>query len=921
MGVRQNSYSEAARHLAVVFQTGKPVQEYEINEAQFDVLNMAASAVKHSCGSGVGYYSPSLGSPAANQLQVFPAVYVVDGIYVDQTAPVTITGLTTPGASRTDNLYLELQIQEIDDPNPISPLGVTSKRKQLSVSFKVVEGGAVPASTGRLLDGGIQRLALYEIVRPISTNPLAGTQTPKYTLLPAQVFAQITTQADGKVQTILAGAQGLVDASATALGFHDANMSPARVNLTDAIDAAGGKLLLGQAHQKTGVTPTSTSILRKLNGRAFLTCGDGTNSFGDFNGNDAPIDALNAFWTAFPDHPVTLFLKRGKYNLSATLTCIGPVKIIGESARGSGSGLADGAVLARSGVVVSSTLPLEIENVRIEGGDIAIQHVAGTNLSYLRLRGCEVIGTTYYAPAGGTDEPGLLIDDSSLESSGSSVDGPVHVAIQVTGTGTRVKISASKLSASAIEAGLLTYSLHSGVGSALASFLEVVGCDLQVSDNTDNTSPQRTTGLLRFKDSAAIDISIRRVVFRDCNIRSDSGPWWNLCPGKSDGSAAFSSSSSIESLIFDNCEFLNVGGYSNGELFAYRARTSFTRLDAVQFSRCTFRIDGNSVGQNPELSGTGDKAVVVVRAHRVVVRDCVATGFRDGVFSDATASTNYRAWFHFSPLRRTATGGVDYGSVLVDGLEFSDVRQIGAGTTATAALSVQTEATDTRNTIDIQRVSAMVSGANSKFAYMIQVLSHASRVTVRDCALRSSDYLEAGLDCRPLAGAGSEQNICVENNKFENVMGPQYVSSSFDYSVVVVRGNRISAGGTTALEEGLSIGSTGTGGVLEASSNSVYGFASYGISASGGHVSLQGNMCRANNADAVQIRVVAMTTVCAIGNSCLTAAGAATGLDLTPAAAAPTAATHVGADTRDVNTLQTFTNNGDMRFNNAKLVH
>lgn len=73
------------------------------------------------------------------------------------------------------------------------------------------------------------------------------------------------------------------------------------------------------------------SIMQSLNARATVTCGDGVNTFGDFNGTYALQAAINFIETAIPGASATIFLKAGVYKASSAIITSLNLSIIGAS--------------------------------------------------------------------------------------------------------------------------------------------------------------------------------------------------------------------------------------------------------------------------------------------------------------------------------------------------------------------------------------------------------------------------------------------------------------------------------------------------------------------------------------------------------------------------------------------------------------
>lgn len=191
--VVQNSYAESKLHSAVVFQRGKPLLDYELNELQdiqrvflarvFQDGNVYPQGQQVSVSSNDGY--KIVGTGAANSVTVKAGRLYCDGIPVLKTTDSAFSTLTTNGAGnpRYDVIYLEVTEVEIADPAAIPQLGETTRRRQIQATVKVVEGvaaaspvePALPAdSASEIWEGGVHRFKLARILRPAGTSVISA---------------------------------------------------------------------------------------------------------------------------------------------------------------------------------------------------------------------------------------------------------------------------------------------------------------------------------------------------------------------------------------------------------------------------------------------------------------------------------------------------------------------------------------------------------------------------------------------------------------------------------------------------------------------------------------------------------------------------------------------------------------------------
>lgn len=131
----------------------------------------------------------------------------------------------------------------------------------------------------------------------------------------------------GATTGCLTRANGYVDRALGTFWFSDANIASAAgigglvVPLSGASSANGDKYLrIGELGALAGGLVASPSIIQQVNGRWTITCGDGVNSFGDFNGTGSIQRALDYIInTIIPLIGISSFrvqVKAGEYSIS-----------------------------------------------------------------------------------------------------------------------------------------------------------------------------------------------------------------------------------------------------------------------------------------------------------------------------------------------------------------------------------------------------------------------------------------------------------------------------------------------------------------------------------------------------------------------------------------------------------------------------
>lgn len=387
----QDSFVETNNFRKVVFQRGRVMSDYELNELQDDLRVPAYRTMYNGVQNSLnGALNPGSndsgfqiqGTGATNAVTVGAGYLFCDGVIIHNVTSYTLSGFVTPGSNTVDVVYLALTEAEVADPNALSSLGETTVRRQLQATVTISSGtgpstgpgtGGVPSNTtADIWEGGVHYFLLANITRLTSAAGVisAGNVTDMRGVLPPTVISQITRQANGAVVALEAAlietpSTGAIPATAVMqidvdptnvetagtrkLQVYVANRTGSGTKLVEVNDvstASLGGFTAGQLLRGSGVVDTfvgtaafadgnmsvgtgqgeaalpltgtttngdqylrvgdvgiagssiaelpSFSILRKLNGRLEITCGDGVNTFGDFNEATAVSNSSNA---------------------------------------------------------------------------------------------------------------------------------------------------------------------------------------------------------------------------------------------------------------------------------------------------------------------------------------------------------------------------------------------------------------------------------------------------------------------------------------------------------------------------------------------------------------------------------------------------------------------------------------------------
>lgn len=208
----KDSYSAASRFFKVIFQRGRKVMDFELNEMQDILRRMVADAMLSGTQTSLGapVLNPGsndngfkiVGTGAANAVTVQAGTLFCDGIPLVNTASFTFNGFTTygGGGSRTDVVYLQVTEVEVADPAQIPQIGETTLRRQIQVTMLVSTTGlgGVPSNTpSDIFDGGTHYFPIASIDRPSGQAIInAGQVTDLRQLLPPSLIAQAVRQED-----------------------------------------------------------------------------------------------------------------------------------------------------------------------------------------------------------------------------------------------------------------------------------------------------------------------------------------------------------------------------------------------------------------------------------------------------------------------------------------------------------------------------------------------------------------------------------------------------------------------------------------------------------------------------------------------------------------------------------------------------
>lgn len=376
--VTQVSFVESDSHHEVVFQKGRDVVDYELNELGDLLRVLIYRSLQASSGDGWATGCRITATGGSNEVQIGLGILSADGLTYRRASNTTLAMPAPPGSgSRVDTIYLRVQESEIDDPHPLASVGVLSRRKRVTFAFVVAQGTTL-SSTGDPWSGGTYYLSLAQVTRTSGAGAaiiLSGDIAHQVRPNPQAITTQITTVSDGRVSAVNGGTGGVFETDLKTLTmdvsegstsdfsevvrfrfnrdsidqkdvwtfdvygkvlvvgelqFDDSVVTLNPVRLGDTTDAAGRGLRTPFGSDAYNVVNQSGSLVRSANGRFSATVGDGTSTFGDYNGSGA-ISALLTAATAASVNCVYIHLKEGSHvTTGADFSAFDEVVIEGE---------------------------------------------------------------------------------------------------------------------------------------------------------------------------------------------------------------------------------------------------------------------------------------------------------------------------------------------------------------------------------------------------------------------------------------------------------------------------------------------------------------------------------------------------------------------------------------------------------------
>lgn len=217
--VIKNSFSESANHVEVIWQRGKPIIDFELNEAQrivrVNFARLLEDAVQKVYGDATGYTPGSSddglkATPnGANSVMFAAGSVIFKGERVRHPGGAFSIAPTYAGVGTTTYcVYAKVEEVEIVDPNALDNLGETTRRMKLNTTLMLSTtgiGGVPVSSSLDTWDGGIKYYPICTVLRRTGdTTVVTNDITDLRKMLPSSVVHKIHRQENFAVKAVVA---------------------------------------------------------------------------------------------------------------------------------------------------------------------------------------------------------------------------------------------------------------------------------------------------------------------------------------------------------------------------------------------------------------------------------------------------------------------------------------------------------------------------------------------------------------------------------------------------------------------------------------------------------------------------------------------------------------------------------------------
>lgn len=171
----KNSYNESKSYRKVIFQQGRDVCDFELNEAQDNIIGMMSRYFKEVYSTGC--YSGGwrvVASGAVNKVTISEGILFKSGKFVVNVGNTELTMPAPPATgTRLDRIYIklsEVEVTSVQDPSIIEGshiLGETALRAQLKAEVLIAQGGGTPTD-----GGGYEYVELAVVTRTVGITAI-----------------------------------------------------------------------------------------------------------------------------------------------------------------------------------------------------------------------------------------------------------------------------------------------------------------------------------------------------------------------------------------------------------------------------------------------------------------------------------------------------------------------------------------------------------------------------------------------------------------------------------------------------------------------------------------------------------------------------------------------------------------------------
>lgn len=640
--ITKDSFNEANDFTKVVFQRGRDLMDFELNEFQ-DILRVfsarlgqvgvglwqAAASISYPYSSDNGLEVVVSPTSTPNEVQINAGTFIVDGIVQDYTVPTTLVLPAPAGTIQYDIVYISVTESEVADPNAVPQIGPTTVRRQLATTVLTYRTASLPFDpsfpvnpAAWLWQGQTRYYPIAVVTRPALTAVVTAAdifdlrrQTPSRTLAEAARVADFKLEAliTPSLETPIRNVNGIDNQLIVDI---NKNNSASLVALNDVMTV--------RSRQQSGSAQTMATLTRYAStttgvaGRLAL----GTN-YALYGSAVLRFQDDNVVNTGYPAPVTNKFVQFSSVANGASVLRIGEQGAVVQNAVTYGAS----TILAANNMLkaINGRLHVTIGDGTTSFGDFsgtaaiedALQFfadaiTAGATFTSLEL---DVKRGTYIVSAAGS------INIAASTKVTITGDNPETTVIQVpttvsggfsVGTGATLTLKNLKMTGASATISLLGV----GAGTLITEncYIFADGFGLVVNGATSikcrRTWFKAVTGvanipLVQLRLGAGINVA--EYLFEDCTF--DTQGQVNVPVVRVQGTGSYTTDSSIESIVFRGCDAIFGGATLSGGSTAWNpscvntglidfaannankeGTASWTRVDSITIENCRIAV-------------------------------------------------------------------------------------------------------------------------------------------------------------------------------------------------------------------------------------------------------------------------------------------------------------------------------------------